>query len=105
MCLDSALSANVFRTGHDTCPTDSLACGCALPTPGTEVTVVQSQSVLKDNARCETRYAAVTGPGTYGPFPVPAELHTIGLHSGRERAVYASGIDPGRDPCHPGWAV
>jgi len=34
--------------------------------------MVQSQSVRKDNARCETRYAALTGPGTYGPFPVPA---------------------------------
>ena len=57
--------------------------------------MVQSQSVLKDNARCETRYAAVTGPGTYGPFPVPTELHTIGLHSERELFMHRELIRDG----------
>ena len=57
--------------------------------------MVQSQSVRKDNAGCETRYTVSTGPGTYGPFPVPAELHTIGLHSERELFMHRELIRDG----------
>ena len=46
-------------------------------------------------ARCETRYAALTGPGTYGPFPVPAELHTIRLHSESEMFMHRELIRDG----------
>ena len=57
--------------------------------------MVQSQSVRKDNAKCGKRNAHLSDRGTYGPFPVLAELHTIGSHSEREMFMHRELIREG----------